>query len=370
MKNFYKVNMKERTVYVELEATNNDEKEIKSYFKEEIQDIKQLQKEEFESIENKKIFELTPIKFNSFSIEDFQKKYPKNIGLNIEFNPELEIKSDEKLENRYLFASSDLTEIKILTVRNNGEYASHNINQDQAKKELEQHFFPQFIKEWGLKNETELKKVSEKIQEQEQKIEIIINDKLNPLYFENVKNQDKKIELEKDDSSFLNQFYKFKSDLSLNIGLINDAFLEKIKQAEKIETDIKDVKDKSEKVDEKIDDLSNSSLPQSEKNKLFAELEKDILNLKSAVDKLKEQNQNLKKELELLVEKNKIESHKFILEKNNSTLKDKIEALKNKTQTSKNEFQSSTENKITYKDKPESQLIKDYENLNDNQKER
>lgn len=133
---------------------------------------------------------------------------------------------------------------------------------------------------------------------------------------------------------------------------------------------LKEVKDKSGKVSEKIDDLSNSSLPQSEKNKLFAELEKDILNLKSAVDKLKEQNQNLKKELELLVEKNKIESQKLGLEKDNSTLKDKIEALKNKTQTSKNEFQSSTENKITYKDKPESQLIKDYENLNDNQMEK
>lgn len=325
-------------------------------------------------------------------IKDFEKKYPKNIGLNIEFNPDIEIKTNEVLENRYLFANSDLTEIKILTVRNNGEYASRNINQAQAKKELEQHFFPQIINEWGLKNENELNNISKKIQEQEQKIEesknkieIIIDDKLNPLYFANVKKEAQKNAKEilnkrglvnsdnvknKDNTDCLNQFYKFKSDLSPNIGLINDAFLEKIKQAEKIETDIKDVKDKSEKVDEKIDDLSNSSLAQSEKNKLFAELEKDILNLKSAVDKLKEQNQNLKKELELLIEKNKIESHKFFLEQDNSTLKDKIEALKNKTQTSKNEFQSSTENKITYKDKPESQLIKDYENLNDNQKEK
>lgn len=404
MKNFYKVNMKERTVYVELEATNNDEKEIKSYFKEEIQDIKQLQKEEFESIENKKIFELTPIKFNSFSIEDFQKKYPKNIGLNIEFNPDLEMKSDEKLVNRYLFSSQDLSEIKVLTLRNNGEYASRDISIEQAKKELEQHFFPQIIKEWGLKNENELDNISKKIQEQEQKIEesknkieIIIDGKLNPLYFknvkkeaekyakeifnknglvnysDNVKNKDIKIEpkKEKDDTDFFKKVYQFKSTLSPNIALINDAFSEKIKEAEKIESDIKDAKDKSERVKSKIDDLSNSSLSQSDKDRLFAEIEKDILNLKSTVEKLKEENQNLKKELELLVEKNKIESQKSGLEKENESLASKIEALKDKTKNSKAEFQEKTTgNKITYKDKPESQLIKDYENLNDNQKEK
>ncbi|MFW2525444.1 hypothetical protein ACN5O8_06925 [Aliarcobacter butzleri] len=213
-------------------------------------------------------------------------------------------------------------------------------------------------------NEKELDKVSEKIKFQEEKIKDLKSD--------NVKNKDIKIEpkKEKDDTDFFKKVYQVKSNLSPNIGLINDAFLEKIKEAEKIETDIKDVKDKSEKVDEKIDDLSNSSLSQSEKNKLFMELETDILNLKLTVEKLKEENQNLKKELELLIEKNKIESQKAGLEKDNSTLKDKIEALKNKTQTSKNEFQSSTENKITYKDKPEYQLVRDYENLNDNQKEK
>ncbi len=86
---------------------------------------------------------------------------------------------------------------------------------------------------------------------------------------------------------------------------------------------------------------------------------------------MKEENQNLKKELELIIEKNKVESQKSNLEKENSSLKDKIEALKNKTQTTKNEFQEkTTENKITYKDKPESQVIKDSENLNYNQKDR
>ncbi|MDD3009608.1 MAG: hypothetical protein PHQ70_12190 [Arcobacter sp.] len=296
-------------------------------------------------------------------IEDFEKKYPKNIGLNIEFNPDLEMKSDKKLENRYLFASQDLSEIKVLTLRSNGEYASRNINQALAEKELQQHFFPHIIKEWGLKNENELNNVSKKIQEQEQKIKDLKSD--------NVKSKDVKIEpkKEKDDTDFLKKIYQFKSDLTPNIGLINDAFSEKIKEAEKIESDIKDVKSKSEKVSEKIDDLTNSSLSQSDKDKLFVELEKDILNLKSAVEKLKDENQNLKKELELLVEKNKIESQKSGLEKENESLASKIEALRNKTQNSKTEFQEkTTENKITYK---ESQLIKDYESLDKtNQKEK
>lgn len=297
-------------------------------------------------------------------IEEFQKKFPKNIGLNIEFNPELEIKSDEKLENRYLFTSSNLAEIKVLTLRSNGEYASRDISIEEAKKELEQHFFPQIINEWKLENENELDNISKKIQEQEQKIKDLKSD--------NVQSKDIKIEpkKEKDDTDFLKKIYQFKSDLTPNIGLINDAFSEKIKEAEKIESDIKDLKSKSEKVSEKIDDLTNSSLSQSDKDILFVELEKDILNLKSTVEKLKEENQNLKKELELLVEKNKIESQKSGLEKENESLTSKIESLKNKTQNLKNEFQSSTENKITYKDKPESQLIKDYENLNDNQKEK
>lgn len=297
-------------------------------------------------------------------IEDFEKKYPRNISLDIQFNPDLEMKSDKKLENRYLFASQDLSEIKVLTLRSNGEYASRDISIEQAKKELEQHFFPQFIKEWGLKNETELKKLSEKIQEQEQKI--------NDLKSDNVQSKDIKVEFkkEKDDTDFFKKVYQLKSDLSPNIWLINDDFSEKIKQAEKIESDIKDVKNKSERVESKIDDLSNSSLSKAQKDKLFAELEKDILSLKSTVEKLKEENQKLKKELDLLVEKNKIESQKLGLEKENESLASKIEALKDKTKNSKTEFQEKTTgNKITY-NKPESQLVRDYENLNDNQKEK
>ena len=157
------------------------------------------------------------------------------------------------------------------------------------------------------------------------------------------------------------------SDLSPNIGLDNDDFEVNL---HKVESDIKNVKDDSAKVDVKIDDLSNSSLSQTQKDKLFDELEKDILNLKSAVEKLKEENQNLKKELELLVEKNKVESQKIGLEKQNESLTSKIESLKNKTQNLKNEFESDSKNKITYKDKPESQAIKEYKIENQNEKER
>lgn len=217
------------------------------------------------------------------------------------------------------------------------------------------------------KNENELDKVSEKIQEQEQKIKDL---KSNQFQKEDIKVEQQK--KEKDNSDFFKKVYQFKSDLSPNIGLINHAFEQNLKKAEKIESDIKDVKNKSEKVDSKIDDLSNSTLSQTQKDKLFAELEKDILNLKSTVEKLKEENQNLKKELELLVEKNKIESQKSGLEKENESLTSKIESLKNKTQNLKNGFQEkTTENKITYKESKESQLIKDYESLdNTNQKEK
>lgn len=67
MKNYYQVKMQKRIVYVELEATQQDEKDIKDYFKDEILNIQKLKKDEFEKIKNKRVFELTPINFNSIS---------------------------------------------------------------------------------------------------------------------------------------------------------------------------------------------------------------------------------------------------------------------------------------------------------------
>ena len=203
----------------------------------------------------------------------------------------------------------------------------------------------QDLKKWSLKNEIELKKVSEEIELQEHKIKDLKSNQFQ--------------KKDKDDSNFINQFYKFKSDLSPNIELDNDDFEVNL---HKVESDIKNVKDNSAKVDLKIDNLSSSSLSHTQKDKLFDELEKDILNLKSAVQKLKEENQNLKKELELIIEKNKIQSQKSGLEKENSSLKDKLEALKHKTSNSKNEFESDSKNKITYS--------QDAKKIQENQNER
>ena len=211
----------------------------------------------------------------------------------------------------------------------------------------------QIIKKWTLKNEVELKKILEKIQQQEQKIKDLKSNQFQ--------------KKDKDDSNFINQFYKFKSDLSPNIELDNDDFEVNL---HKVESGIKNVKDNSAKVDLKIDNLSSSSLSHTQKDKLFDELEKDILSLKTAVEKLKEENQNLKKELELLVEKNKVESQKSNLEKENSNLKDKLQDLKNKTQNLKNEFESNSKNKITYSDSKEAQKIKEYKIENQNERER
>ncbi|CAM4003199.1 toprim domain-containing protein [Arcobacter cloacae] len=256
-----------------------------------------------------------------------------------------------------------LSEIKKLNLEFDKTNYLGNLNKEikMEKEDLDEKI------EIFRKNENELDKVSEKIQEQEQKIKDL---KSNQFQKEDIKVEQQK--KEKDNSDFFKKVYQFKSTLSPNIGLINDDFSEKIKEAEKIESDIKDVKDKSERVKSKIDDLSNSSLSQSDKDRLFAEIEKDILNLKLAVEKLKEENLSLSKELELLLEKNKIESQKSGLQKENESLASKIEALRNKTQNSKTEFQEkTTENKITYKESKESQLIKDYESLdNTNQKEK
>ncbi len=211
----------------------------------------------------------------------------------------------------------------------------------------------QDLKKWSLKNEIELKKVSEKIELQEHKIKDLKSNQ----YQKKDKDIDIEQKQEKDDS-----------DLTSNIGLDNDDFEVNLN---KVESDIKNVKDDSAKVDVKIDDLSNSSLSQTQKDKLFDELEKDILNLKLVVEKLKDENQNLKKELELLIEKNKIESQKSGLEKENSSLKDKLEALKDKTQNLKNEFESDSKNKITYSDSKYTQKIQEHQKLeNQNERER
>ncbi|MFA7085625.1 MAG: hypothetical protein WC145_03050 [Aliarcobacter sp.] len=290
-------------------------------------------------------------------LNTYELEFPKNVGLKIDFNPNIEQFHDNQIrENRYLFAKDDLTQIKVLSLRSNGEYVVKDILKNEAKKELEKYFQSHLVQEWQIQKSKEIEKLENKIKKQE----LIIKNReiLKEKEIENPKEiESKSFDFEK--------FYKIKTEFK---ALEFDDYFEK--NIGKIETDIKNVKDNSAKVDLKIDNLSSSSLSHTQKDKLFDELEKDILSLKTAVEKLKEENQNLKKELELLVEKNKIESQKSGLEKENSSLKDKLEALKDKTRNLKNEFESDSKNKITYKDKPESQAIKEYKIENQNERER
>ena len=288
-------------------------------------------------------------------LNTYELEFPKNVGLKIDFNPNIEQFRDNQIrENRYLFAKDDLTQIKVLSLRSNGEYVVKDILKNEAKKELEKYFQSHLVQEWQIQKSKEIEKLENKIKKQE----LIIKNReiLKEKEIENPKEiESKSFDFEK--------FYKIKTEFK---ALEFDDYFEK--NIGKIETDIKNVKDNSAKVDLKIDNLSSSSLSHTQKDKLFDELEKDILNLKSAVQKLKEENQNLKKELELLVEKNKVESQKSNLEKENSNLKDKLQDLKNKTQNLKNEFESDSKNKITYLQNAET--IKEYKTENQNERER
>ena len=288
-------------------------------------------------------------------LNTYELEFPKNVGLKIDFNPNIEQFRDNQIrENRYLFAKDDLTQIKVLSLRSNGEYVVKDILKNEAKKELEKYFQSHLVQEWQIQKSKEIEKLENKIKKQE----LIIKNReiLKEKEIENPKEiESKSFDFEK--------FYKLKTEFK---ALEFDDYFEK--NIGKIETDIKNVKDNSAKVDLKIDNLSSSSLSHTQKDKLFDELEKDILSLKTAVEKLKEENQNLKKELELLVEKNKIESQKSNLEKENSNLKDKLQDLKNKTQNSKNEFESDSKNKITYSQNAEK--IKEYKTENQNERER
>ncbi|MCT7433760.1 hypothetical protein N5T66_10710 [Aliarcobacter cryaerophilus] len=263
----------------------------------------------------------------------------------------------EKNQDLTLFKGFDMTDYLIVIKKQNLEFDKTNYQED-IKNEVLKMKKEDLVRTVEIinRNDKELNSISKKLFFFENRM---INFKSNK-----IQKKDIKIELkqEKNNSDFLGQFYKLKSDLSPNIRLDNDNFEQNLKEAEKIETDIGNVKNKSEKVDLKIDNLSSSSLSHTQKDKLFDELEKDILNLKSAVEKLKEENQNLKKELELIIEKNKIQSQKSGLEKENFSLKDKLEALKDKTRNLKNEFESDSKNKITYS--------QDAKKIQENQNER
>lgn len=194
-----------------------------------------------------------------------------------------------------------------------------------------------------IENDEELNKLQKKINLQEFKVlslktgEFLKNEELKK-----INEKDLRIE-EKENDDFLQKIYNQSSKLNSNFS--QDIFYPQAQKLEKIEVEKSKVEEQTEKIEVKIDDLSsNSNLNQSDKEKLFDELEKDILNLKSAVENLKKENLELKKELELILEKEKLISEKSGLEKENQSVKDKIEALKNKTQNTKKEFESDTKN--------------------------
>ncbi|MFW2610334.1 hypothetical protein [Aliarcobacter butzleri] len=197
-----------------------------------------------------------------------------------------------------------------------------------------------------IENEEELNKLQKKINLQEFKVlslktgEFLRNEELKGINQKDIKIDEKE---KKENDDFLKKIYNQSS--KLNSSFSKDIFSTQAQKVERIETEKSKVKEETEKIEVKIDDLSsNCNLNQSNKEKLFDELEKDILNLKSVVEKLKKENLELKKELELILEKEKLISEKSGLKKENQSVKDKIEALKNKTQNTKKEFESNTKN--------------------------
>lgn len=161
----------------------------------------------------------------------------------------------------------------------------------------------------------------------------------------------------------LKQFIKYKDYLnlisknhkSLKSKDINFDFINDLKKdfesaqnnvefkSEKIEKEISNNKETIERIDNNVQKYQ-ASKDENIKEKLFEELEKDILKLEKAIETLKEQNQQLRKELELIIEKNQKNIEKNSLDKENINLKEKIESLKNKTQDFKNDFVDKTEN--------------------------
>jgi DNA primase len=318
MKNFYKVNMQERTVYVELEATNNDEKEIKSYFKEEIQDIKQLQKEEFESIENKKVLELTPIKFNSFSIEESKNKI--EIIIDGKLNPLYfeNVKKEAEKEVKEILNKNGLVNYKdkIYTI-NELEESKNKTNRNQLKLTILEKKFDKY-KEFLSYIKT--KKNTQKVEQSDVKL----------------------------NSDFVKNLEKEKEEIQAKTSEEKPVFISK-----KIEK----LNEESSHIEEKINNFQSNSIS---KDELFRNLEKQIAEFEAMIEQLKEENRLLKRELELLIEKEKKEQESKSLEKENQSLKSKIEKTQNKENpqldADSKEKKALKVNKVTYANTHEQEI--------------
>lgn len=120
-------------------------------------------------------------------------------------------------------------------------------------------------------------------------------------------------------------------------------------KSEKIEEEISKNQKTIKKIDYNIEKYLSSDIDIEAKEKLFEQLELDILQLEKAVEILRKENQMLRKELELLIEKKEKESQAQNLKTENQNLKEKIETLKNKTGSSIKDFENKNVNKITYR---------------------
>ena len=101
-------------------------------------------------------------------LNTYELEFPKNVGLKIDFNPNIEQFHDNQIrENRYLFAKDDLTQIKVLSLRSNGEYVVKDILKNEAKKELEKYFQSHLVQEWQIQKSKEIEKLENKIKKQE-----------------------------------------------------------------------------------------------------------------------------------------------------------------------------------------------------------
>lgn len=274
-------------------------------------------------------------------LNTYELEFPKNVGLKIEFNPDIEQSQIDKIrENRYLFAKDDLSQIKVLTLRNNGEYAVRYIDRQKAKQELERYYHAHLIQEWEIEK-------SKKIENLAQAKKIINQNEVNLLLLDNtIKNytnwilSNKKENIKMEDKAEKKEFVP-NSDFFQKSDSIQDnaVFLSK---------KIENVKEKKVDIDEKLDNYAKNP----NKEELFKSLELEIADFTELVVKLKEENRQLKQELELLIQKEQKKEEKQKLEKENSNLKEKIEKMREKNNEilqDKEPLKAEKINKISYK---------------------
>ncbi|MCT7566045.1 hypothetical protein N5T96_06795 [Aliarcobacter butzleri] len=267
----------------------------------------------------------------------FELEFKKNVGLKIDFNPAIDQSGSDRIrENRYLFAKDDLSQIKVLTLRSNGDYTIRDLSRKEAKEELERYYQSHLIRKWKFDDEKELKKT---INKNEVKL-LLIKQKIENYKNWAIQKIEKNPNLKNNDKEFaLNPDFAKSKEKNKDESIENKAVFvsQKIEKAEA----------KTKELDTKINDFDKAKKPKEE---LFFKIEKEIKEFEAFIDELKEQNKALKKELELLIEKNQKKEQKENLERENTSLKEKIEKMREKQeQKNANESQKTEKiNKVSY----------------------